>query len=192
MGFPLLQGESPQIHGRGCAQGQRRDEYAQSVSGPLARLGVLLLVLSGTSVGAAGREVPLIEAVKKGDAIAVRALMRTADVNASEADGTTALHWAVHRDDLTMTELLIGAGAKVTATNRYAVAPLALACENGNAAIVERLLTAGADVNQALPGGETPLHTAARTGIIKRHFVSDGIFKPAQGTVFCQFRHFRF
>ncbi len=40
--------------------------------------------------------------------------------------------------------------------------PLSLACVNGNAAIVELLLAAGADPNTALPGGETVLMTAAR------------------------------
>src|SRR5258706_1836713 len=39
-----------------------------------------------------------------------------------------------------------------------------MAAEIGNAAIVERLIKAGADANKALPGGETPLMTAARAG----------------------------
>ena len=50
------------------------------------------------------------------------------------------------------------------AANRYGVTPLSLACTNGNAAMVELLLKAGADPNTALPGGETALMTAARTG----------------------------
>jgi uncharacterized protein len=39
-----------------------------------------------------------------------------------------------------------------------------MACANGNAAIIERLLTAGADVNATSAAGETALMTAARTG----------------------------
>ena len=45
---------------------------------------------------AAAADLSLVEAVKKGDARAARALLaQKADVNAAEADGTTALHWAV-------------------------------------------------------------------------------------------------
>jgi ankyrin repeat protein len=39
-----------------------------------------------------------------------------------------------------------------------------MACTNGSAAMIERLLKAGANPKVALPTGETPLMTAARTG----------------------------
>ena len=107
-------------------------------------------------------------AAKQGDIRALRAMVqRRADVNVPDVDGTTALHWAVHRDDVRAVDLLIGAGAKVGASNRYGVTPLALACTNGNAAIAGRLLAAGADPNTAVPGGETVLMTAARTGSVE-------------------------
>ena len=110
-------------------------------------------------------DVPLIDAVKRVDADAVRALLeQSVDVNAAAVDGTTALHWAVHRDDLQLVGALVDAGADATVVNRYHVAPLSLAAENGNAAIIEQLLRAGADPNTSLPRGETVLMTAARTG----------------------------
>ena len=59
----------------------------------------------------------------------------------------TALHWAAHHDDAEIAELLLRAGANVQAANRYGVTPLSLACTNGNGALVERLLKAGADPN---------------------------------------------
>src|SRR5687767_9374587 len=85
-------------------------------------------LLSVLSLGAAGRDVPLIAAVKTDDLKTVRTLLQQkADVNAPEPDGTTALHWAAHRESLDSATLLIRAGANVKAANRYGVTPLALA-----------------------------------------------------------------
>ncbi len=127
---------------------------------------LVLLPVATASVGAASSDVPLIEAAKSADAAAVRALLEQepGSVTATEPDGTTALHYAVHRGDLDTVETLLAAGARVDAVTRYGVRPLALAAENGDAAIVRRLLTAGADPNGSQPGGETALMTAARTG----------------------------
>ena len=44
--------------------------------------------------------------------------------------------------------------------------PLALACTNGNAAVVKLLLDAGADANATMKGGETVLMMAARAGSV--------------------------
>lgn len=107
----------------------------------------------------------LIEAVKNGNRSGVRGLLKQrAPVNASDADGTTALHWAVRASDEEVIQLLIRAGANVKSADRYGFTPLALAAENGNAAVIEILLKAGADANAMLPEGETVLMTAARTG----------------------------
>ena len=77
---------------------------------------------------------PLIDAVKKQDVQAVRALLKQkVDVNATEADGFTALHWAAQRNDLQLVELLAGAGANAKASTRYNITPLYLAAVNGNA-----------------------------------------------------------
>ena len=50
----------------------------------------------------------------------------------AEADGTTALHWAVRADDLELVRLLLRAGANARAANRYGVTPLQLAATNGS------------------------------------------------------------
>ena len=101
-----------------------------------------------TPAGAAEPRVPVVEAAKEGDHQALRALVaRKADVNASEADGTTALHWAARSNDEEAVRLLVGAGANVNAANRYGVTPLPLAAGTGNATLVETLLKAGADPN---------------------------------------------
>jgi ankyrin repeat protein len=105
------------------------------------------------------------EAAKRGDAAAVRTLLaQRADVNAPQADGATALHWAVYRSDRALVELLIASGANVKAANRAGVTPLWLASVNGDAAVVEALIAAGADANEPLPLGRRPLMIASRTG----------------------------
>src|SRR5687767_3219354 len=65
-------------------------------------------------------------------------------------DGSTPLHWAVHRDDLAAVERLLAAGADARAANKYGVTPLWLACVNANAPVIERLLRAGADPNTTM------------------------------------------
>jgi uncharacterized protein len=122
-----------------------------------------VIVTSVLSMGAVAP--PVVEAVKEGKVESVRALLaRRADPNAAESDGTTALHWAAHHDNLAAADLLIKAGANVRAANRYGVTPLWLASVNGSAPMVERLLSAGADPNTSMPEGDTALMTAARTG----------------------------
>jgi ankyrin repeat protein len=129
------------------------------------RAGALALVL--LAAGAAQASVPLVDAAQRGDLKAVRTLLRQApaEVNAAQPDGMTALHWAVEREDLDMTNLLLGAGADINQTNRTGVRPLYLAARNGNAQIIERLLAAGEDANAVLTGeGETVLMLTAYTG----------------------------
>jgi ankyrin repeat protein len=125
---------------------------------------VLGLVTSVISLSAAGGGTTLIDAVKVGNRAAVRALLTPAAVKSAEADGMTALHWAVRGDDLDTVQLLIKAGANVSAANRYGVTPLSLAATNGNVAITRALLKAGANSNAPGPDGETVLMTAARAG----------------------------
>jgi ankyrin repeat protein len=126
---------------------------------------LLVWFLSGFCVLCAAVDTRVADAAKQMDAATVRSLIgQKADVNAPQVDGSTALHWAVHSDDLETAKALIEAGANVRAANRYGVTPLSLACVNGNGSMVELLLTAGADPNTSLPGGETVLMTCARTG----------------------------
>ncbi len=108
---------------------------------------------------------PLIDAVKNVDREAVRSLLKQgANVNATQADGATALHWASYRDDLESADLLIRNGANVNARNDLGATPLWAACQNGSESMVGRLLTAGANPNAALLLGETPVMVAARSG----------------------------
>ncbi len=107
----------------------------------------------------------LLDAARSGELATARLLLNeSADPNEREADGTSALHWAVHNDDRELADLLLDAGADPNAVNRYGVPVIHLAAENGSADLLRRLLDAGADAQAALPEGETILMTAARTG----------------------------
>src|SRR5262249_23029160 len=89
----------------------------------------------------AATPVSLIDAVKAGDAQAVRALLKQRpNVNASEADGMTALHWAVRANDMETVQLLLRSGANSKTENRYGVTPLALAAMNGESSMIEPLI----------------------------------------------------
>jgi ankyrin repeat protein len=128
----------------------------------------IVVLLTMVDVVAGSGRGTLVDAAKLGNRSTVRALVQQhVDVNAPDADGTTALHWAVRHDDLETVDVLIRAGAGSNVANRYGVTPLVLACTDGNSAIVERLLQAGADPNTSVPGGETVLMTAARTGNVE-------------------------
>ena len=60
-----------------------------------------LVAAAAASAWAQPPRMALIEAVRAGDAGAVEALIEAgADVRATEPDGTAALHWAAHNDDL--------------------------------------------------------------------------------------------
>jgi ankyrin repeat protein len=129
------------------------------------RVFALVAVAWCVGVGAAGAQDRLIDAIKANDVGTVRALLdKRTDVNVVQADGTTALHWAVDRDAAEIVQLLVRAGANIKATNRYGVTPLWLASLNGNAATIGMLLEAGADANTGSAEGETVLMVAARTG----------------------------
>ena len=127
---------------------------------------ILVTIVALAPLQAAGQaDRSLLVAAKNHDHAEVRALIEQgAPVSASEADGTTSLHWASYRDAVDSAELLIGAGAVVDATNDLGATPLWVACENGSDAMVRTLLAAGADPNAALRLGETPLMVASRAG----------------------------
>jgi ankyrin repeat protein len=123
----------------------------------------LLALLGAGTVGAATP--PLVQAVKAGDRATALALASdTAEVAAAEADGTTALHYAVQQNDTELVERMLRTGADVNAANRYAVTPLKLAAINGDAKLLATLLDAGGDVTTRGKDGETLLMTVARGG----------------------------
>jgi uncharacterized protein len=133
--------------------------------GSKVRSTTLFLVVAVLLVGAGGDRPSLIDAAKNTDPSTLRLLVQQGiNVNQTEPDGTTALHWASYRDDLESAEVLIRAGAKVNAANDLGATPLWTASLNGSASMVRRLLQAGANPNIPLLLGETPVMVASRSG----------------------------
>ena len=133
----------------------------------LLQSGVLLtLLIIGAYTNAATYQNPA-EAARAQDWNALGAMLRSGTaVDVTLADGSTALAWTVHWNNIQMTEDLLKAGANPDKGNDFGIGPLYLACENRNFPIIDRLLNAGANPDAATWAGETVLMTCARTGSV--------------------------
>lgn len=125
-----------------------------------------LIVALSLSAATLPNDTRLADAAMRGDKELVRTLLRQgAEVNATQGDGSTALHWAAYNDDLEMVKMLLAAGAKVKATTREgAITPLIMACVNGDAPMIEALLKSGADPHTTKANGTTALMLASASG----------------------------
>jgi ankyrin repeat protein len=122
---------------------------------------VAVLALGADLAGGAS----VLDTVKAGNLPAVQtALQQRGDPNEKEADGTTALHWAVQEGRADIVRVLLASGARANATNQYGLTPLAGALMKGNAPITEDLLKAGADAKVRVPGMGPALIAAAHVG----------------------------
>lgn len=125
----------------------------------------LLTLLAVTGTAVANDDLRLVEAARNQDQQEIRKLLnQRTDVNVRSEDGSTALLWAAHWNDLATAGLLIHAGADANAANDFRMTPLSQACTNGSAAFIELLLKAGAIPNTPIATGETPIMTCARSG----------------------------
>jgi ankyrin repeat protein len=98
---------------------------------------------------------------------AVRSLLNQhVDPNTPDVDGTTALIYAAHQNDLDLVKALLAVGANAKAANRYGVTALWEACNVANGEMIQTLLKAGADPNATVGEGETLLMAASRTGSV--------------------------
>jgi hypothetical protein len=126
----------------------------------VAALAASFLLAADSPVGA-----PLAAAIKSGQRAAAIDMIakKSADVNAAEADGSTALLWAANLNDADLAARLLKAGANPKVRNQLGSTPLAEAAFNSNTEMIKALLDAGADPNAAGPDGQTPLMIVSRT-----------------------------
>jgi ankyrin repeat protein len=106
------------------------------------------------------------DAAMRREKAAIAALLKEGgDVNAAQADGMTALHWAASHADAELTGMLLQAGANAQATTRLGgYSPMHLAAQAGAAPVIQVLAAAGASVGAATTTGATPLMFASRSG----------------------------
>lgn len=107
-------------------------------------------------------EIPLINAVRAGNAKQVKKLIKSgADVNAKDDEGKTALMWASMYGHNDMIKFLIKNGADVNAKDNNGNTALMFASKYGHDDIVKLLTEAGADANIKNNEGKTAADIAA-------------------------------
>ena len=133
-------------------------------------LTVAATAAAGATLGAtAPSDAAVADAAMKSDAATVKTLLKGgADVNAAQADGMTALHWAALNGDQATMDVLLTAGATPEALTRVGgYTPLHLASQRGHGAAVAKLLDAGARPLPFTGTGVQALHLAAQAGSVE-------------------------
>jgi len=112
-----------------------------------------------------GPNVDIWNAANDGNIDAVKKhLTAGADVNATDGNGVTPLHFAASENHGEVVELLIAEGADVNATDKNGATPLHMAAAQGNKEIAELLIAEGADLGWPANEKSTPLRYAAVRG----------------------------
>ncbi|XP_021339218.1 serine/threonine-protein phosphatase 6 regulatory ankyrin repeat subunit B-like isoform X2 [Mizuhopecten yessoensis] len=110
---------------------------------------------------------PLIMAARESrtEVAALLCQHSSSDVNLTDRQGRTALHYAACNGNDEMTAILIQGGASSNSVDEDGITPLYTACKHGHTAVVRRILLAGADKSISMSSrsnnnGFYPLHIA--------------------------------
>lgn len=110
-------------------------------------------------------ETPLITAVQSGRLADVQtAIGNGADIDATDASGRSALHWAVLAGRSDLAGALLDAGADPKIADDAGSTALHVAALFGLGDLADRLIAAGADVHARNDAGLTPADLATRQG----------------------------
>ncbi|GLC50215.1 hypothetical protein PLESTB_000355100 [Pleodorina starrii] len=105
------------------------------------------------------------DAAKFGDEEAVEDFIAIGkDINEPDAQGRTALHYAVAYDHAVIAKMLVDEGANLEARDTMNNTPLHYACGYGRTGLARMLLNAGADKTVQNNTGKTPLDLAKLDG----------------------------
>ncbi len=96
-----------------------------------------------------------------------RAIIRKADVNSRDGDGSSVLMIACQKGDSAIVNSLLEAGADARTSNNWGNSPLTWACQQENEEVVQLLLDKKVNVNAYAPDGNTGLHYASERGFDK-------------------------
>eukprot|EP00698_Gefionella_okellyi_P025620 TRINITY_DN9445_c0_g1_i1.p1 TRINITY_DN9445_c0_g1~~TRINITY_DN9445_c0_g1_i1.p1 ORF type:complete len:1511 (-),score=407.47 TRINITY_DN9445_c0_g1_i1:142-4404(-) len=113
-------------------------------------------------------DTPMVAAIKSGDDVLQKVstlIQQGSDVNAADAEGTTALHVAARAGDRELVTLLLQRGANVNAGTRTGVTPLLLAIQSERIDVAILLIQSKANVNLADVNKVRALHAAAARGL---------------------------
>eukprot|EP00899_Mesostigma_viride_P011621 jgi/Mesvir1/2045/Mv14788-RA.1 len=112
----------------------------------------------------------LVEACRKGDAVAVESLLSAGEPVDHLVDrfDNTILHLAAAKGHVAVVDVLLDFGAALNARELMTLStPLHKAAREGHATVVEHLLTAGGALDSENKSGNRPLHEAAETGSVE-------------------------
>jgi ankyrin repeat protein len=133
----------------------------------LFKLGAIgVLALGAAFSSAAFAQETLGDLIRSNQREAVLAAITSPDldVNAPEADGSTALLWATYKVDHDLVRALLKAGAKANVTNKYGATPLVEAVKLADLDLVRMLLDAKANPDSPNQDGQTALMLASAIG----------------------------
>ena len=110
---------------------------------------------------------PLIHGTAALKEVIEEVIALSGDINATDEDGYTALHFAAKKGYRECVDLLILSGADVNTRSLNGDTPLHAAVEGGHAYCVKLLILSGADVNTKSSTGTTPLYAAVFRGYVQ-------------------------
>jgi 26S proteasome non-ATPase regulatory subunit 10 len=102
--------------------------------------------------------------IKDGDPIVKLLISHGADVNAKNASGTTALHFAVSKQNLPLARLLLEKKASARVVDKRKQLPIHRAAAVGSSPLVNLLLDHQSPIDAQDVDGCTPLHHAIAEG----------------------------
>jgi len=110
----------------------------------------------------------LFVAAKKGNVESVKRILQAGvDVNASDADGWTALMFATFKGHKEVVQVLLDAGANVNAQSQDGTTPLMTATFRNHPGVVQMLMDAGADQKKENSTGVTARIIAEKKGHVE-------------------------